>query len=134
MTTNVAFHTALSALSITGVKRVYAYEPDSVSTADIPAQYVALPTGDAGKSGDWAAVCDDHSKTRVASLVVLVEAAGQEQTLRNFANTLVMMDRVETALDGLSVGVFRDYTIKAGVVEKGGAPFWAVLAEITVRG
>lgn len=134
MSTITGVYEAVRDVSITGVKRVYGYEPDTVNTADLPAQYVRLPQSEAGRFSDWAAVCIDQSKTRNAQLVILLETAGQSTTPANFANALVFMDRVDTALSGLDVGLLRDHTIKAGKIQKNAVDYWAVIADVIVRG
>lgn len=134
MTTTASFYAALAALSITGVKRSFGYEPDSVTTADLPAFYVRLPQSDAGRNSGWAASCSDASKERRAEVVILIEAAGQDRTAANFANTLTYFGRLETALDAADIGVYSDYVIRAGVVQKNETPYWAVIAEYSTRG
>lgn len=134
MTTIAAVYAAVGAVSLTGIKRTYGYEPDIVDAADLPAQYVRLPQSDAGRLSDWASACVDMSKERQAQLVVLIEAAGLEQTAANLATMLTFMDRVDAALDALTVGVWRNHVIRPGVVSKNDTDYWAVLADVVVRG
>ena len=67
MTTTVtAFYAALNTLSVTGVTRRFTYEPNSMNTADLPAQWVRLPNSANGASNSFASACVDTSKERTA--------------------------------------------------------------------
>lgn len=134
MATVASQYSALAATVITGVTRRFSYEPDSVATADLPAQYVRLPGMDAGRGSAFSSTCADSSKLRTYEVVVLVEAAGQDMTATAMAATVGMIDKMEAALDAVDLGYHRQYTIQATAVNKGGVPFWAVIGSIEIRG
>jgi hypothetical protein len=62
--TVTAFYGALNSLVVTGVRRRYAYEPNGLSTADLPAQWVRLPGAALGVDSGYASACNDTSKER----------------------------------------------------------------------
>ena len=97
MTTYTAFVAALAGLTVTGVKRSYGFEPDSIDTADLPGLFVRLPSG--GTNDETMTTCSGDGKMRVADLVVIVEPTGQSTTEDRFTKTVTMADSMETALD-----------------------------------
>lgn len=134
MTTLQAFYYGLSRLSVTGVARTYEYEPDGVTTADLPALWVALPSADNGAASNWATACDVTGKSRTAVVVVAIEPAGQDGPGRNTAAVLRMMDALEMALDGLTYP-YVDYTLTGGQpIETALTQYWGVTATVTIRG
>ena len=76
--TVTAFYAALNGLTVTGVTRAYAFEPNGLSTADLPALWVRLPASGLGIDSSYASAENYTSKTRNAEIVVAIEAAGQE--------------------------------------------------------
>ena len=134
--TVAAFYGALNSLVVTGVTRRYTYEPNGLSTADMPAQWVRLPGNGLGIDSAYASACNDTSKERNAELVIAVEAAGQETPGAATTALLTMIDNLETALDGLdaSLSGYLNYSIDAAAVTVGQVPYWALVASVTTRG
>ena len=134
--TVAAFYTALNSLNVTGVTRRYAYEPNGISTADMPAQWVRLPGNGLGIDSAFASASNDTSKERSAELVIAVEAIGQETPGAATTALVAMADNLETALDGWDATRpgYVNYTIAAGPVTVGQVAYWALIANVTTRG
>ncbi len=127
MTTYTAFVTALSGLTVTGVTRKYAYPPEALSTADLPASWPQVPAGDfmpitfgtaPGLSSDLR--CD---------LIVAYEPVGQNTSSVNFAGTLTMMDNLSAALKGMSRPVQGRFawSIRQAIITVAGLEYWALV-------
>lgn len=134
--TVAAFYTALNSLSVTGVTRRYAYEPNGISTADMPAQWVRLPGNGLGIDSAYASASNATSKERSAELVIAVEAIGQETPGAATTALVAMADNLETALDGWDATRpgYVNYSIDAGSVAVGGVAYWSLIATVTTRG
>ncbi len=134
--TVAAFYSALNSLVVTGVTRRYAYEPNGLSTADMPAQWVRLPGNGLGIDSAYASACNDTSKERNAELVIAVEAAGQETPGAATTALVAMADNLEAALDAFDATRpgYVNYAIDAGAVSVGGVAYWALTATVTTRG
>lgn len=133
MTTVATFHAALSGLSITGVKRQYTYQPNTLNTADLPASFPQMPGLEYAAGGEWASTCEDTSKVHTGTLVVAVEAAGQDMTTKAFNACVTMQDNLATALDAWTAPAYLDYSTSFQPVNIGGVDYWAVRAVVTAR-
>ena len=132
--TVTAFYGALNSLVVTGVRRRYAYEPNGLSTADLPAQWVRLPGAALGIDGGYASACNDTSKERTAELVIALEAAGQDTPGAATTALLTMIDALETALDALAYPLV-EYTISGSEpIVTALTQYWGVTATVTIRG
>lgn len=128
MTTYTAFVTALSGLVVTGVTRRYTAPPASVSTADLPAQYPMLPTGDerpltfaqGGMPGNVLMRCD---------LVIAFEPIAQGTHTSNFSGLLTLMDNARTAIAGMTRPTDGPITctFRMGIVTIAGGEYWALV-------
>lgn len=134
--TVTAFYASLTGLVVTGVTRRYTNEPNGISTADMPAQWVRLPGAGLGIDSSYASASNATSKERNAELVIAVEAGGQETPGAATTALLTMIDNLETALDGLdaSLSGYLNYSIDAAAVTVGQVPYWALVASVTTRG
>ena len=134
--TVTAFYAALNGLTVTGVTRAFAFEPNGLSTADLPALWVRLPASGLGIDSSYASAENYTSKTRAAEIVIAIEAAGQETAAANTTAVLTVIDNLETALDTWDATRpgYVDYSIDSGQVTIGGVPYWAVIATVTTRG
>ena len=134
--TVTAFYGALNSLVLTGVTRRYAFGPNGINTADLPAQWVRLPSSGLGISTGFASAENDTSKERVAELVIAIEAAGQETPGANTTSVLTLVDNLESALDAwdASVSGYVDYSIDTGQVATGQQAYWGLIATVTMRG
>lgn len=134
MTALQTFYYGLSRMTVSGVARSYEYEPDGLTTADLPALWVTLPNADNGQASNWATSCELTGKSRSAQVVIAIEAAGQDTPAPNTRAVLRMMDALETALDALSYP-FVEYTISGGEpIVTALTQYWGVTANVTIRG
>ena len=131
-TTNAAFVTAVQAWSVTGVTRHFDEPPQSLKTADLPAAWPMLPSGE---MGGYVTTCDDgKSKTRNINFIIAIEPAGQGTNATNYAQIAGLMDALETVLDADSTFVYPlEYTITSGPVLVAGNTYWAITASINGR-
>lgn len=134
--TVAAFYSDMSGLIVTGVTRRFAYEPNGLNTADLPAQWVRLPGNGLGIDGAFASACNDTSKERSAELIIAMEAAGQETPGANTTALLALIDNLEAALDAWDATRpgYVNYAIQAGQVVVAELPYWGVVATVTTRG
>ena len=134
MTTFASFVSSMGGLTITGVERTWTSTPESIGTADLPAQFIRLPDGEAAYAPDD---CISTGKTRNIELVVCIEPAALEVAKQNFADTIAMMDYIETALDAWNAAqnsMLFSYSISTSgnaPVFIGDTAYWAVIAAIT---
>ena len=134
--TVTGFYAALNGLTVTGVTRAFAFEPNGLDTADMPALWVRLPSSGLAVDSSYASADNDTSKTRTAEIVIAVEAAGQGTASANTTSMLTMIDNLETTLDAWDATRpgYVDYSIDSGQVTIGGIPYWALIATVTTRG
>ncbi len=134
MTTLQNFYYSLSRMTVSGVARNYEYEPDGLTTADLPALWVTLPGADNGQTSNWATACEATGKSRTAQVVIAVEAAGQDSPAPNTRAVLRMLDALEAALDALSYP-FVEYTLSGSEpIVTALTQYWGVTATVTIRG
>jgi len=130
-----SFVDALEALSITGVSKTFTSGPPrSLKTAQLPAQWVQMPTG--AEAAVHKGAPARGWQTLRAELVVAYEAVGQGTQPTNFDGTVDMMDSVATAVaaaTGLGKAAQR-YELRMEEVGVGGNAYWAVVASVEVEG
>ena len=130
MTTFASLVSSVSSIEVAGVQRRYTYTPESLGAADLPAQFVRLPDGSTGHA---PTSCLEYQKERAIELVVCIEPANLETAQQNYADTVEMMDYIETALDAWIGAQLFSYTIStsgSAPVYVGSTPYWAVIASI----
>jgi len=133
MTTALQAITALSAMSVTGVTRVYAYPPTSLNNADLPAMWVQLPTMDSGRPLVLSAASGWPRLT--VDVIIAVEPVGTGTQAANFAAQVTLLDALDAALAATDIGKARpDWRITAGGVTIAGNDFWALRAEVNIHG
>ena len=139
MTTFASFVTSISGLSITGIERTYTSTPESIGTADLPAQFVRLPSADAGYA---PADCDETEVVRTIELVVCIEPVGLGTASQNFDDTVTMLDYMQTAIstwiflpaqDNIAV-TYSLATSNDAPIVVGDTTYWGVIATIIGRG
>lgn len=132
MTTYVSYVNALEALTISGVTRKHTSgQPISLNTADLPGQWVDVPTGAAVP----ATCAGDFSRTLVANIVIALEPVGQNKRPVNFDACVVMMDSIHTALvayngnSGLDAPI--SWNSRLMFVTVNTVDYWAVVTDVT---
>lgn len=135
ITTFSAFHDTLGDLAVSGVSKKFDNPPTALNTADMPAQWVELPTAEEpamtyGTMGGWPTFRMD--------LVVAYKPVAQGTQVTNWDGALTICDAVLTALRAIAPNALGrgplEWTIRVGVVEVGQATYWAVIAEVTGHG
>jgi hypothetical protein len=124
--------TALTSMSITGVKSELSYPPASVATADLPLLFPGKitiseePITFAG-GGGWGPF--------TAEIIIPVVPIGQGTQSQNYTNTKTIVDNLSTALRSLSVGRAKlNWSIEANAgILIADNQYWAVIATIEGR-
>jgi hypothetical protein len=137
ITTMSDFVAAVAAIgdAVTTVKRAYTYPPRSVSTADLPASFVRLPTGEEGAltldgTGGWP--------TRRVDLVILVEPIEQNRPDINYDTVMSNLDALETQLRATGARVVAQskptWRIDVRIIELNQTQYWGIVASLEARG
>ena len=135
MTTLTTFVTDLGDLTVTGVTKKLDEPPRALKTADMPSQWVQVPSIER-----MPATFQSQGKlwdTLRAQLVIALEPVGQSTQAANWSGILTFMDNLHTALadiDALVVQGRIQYTIVQGIVLVSGNDYWAVIAEVEGHG
>ena len=119
----------LSGLTITGVTKAYGAPPAQLSTAQLPAQWPRLPSGEmtiaslTGAAGLPSLTCD---------LVIAVEVIGQNVQPANYAKCLAMIDALQTALTTEALdGVVDSWQMRLDAEQIGDTSYWVIVATVT---
>ena len=125
--TYTSFVNALSAITVTGVKRQYTAPPSQLSSADLPAMHPQLPehTQDvisiSSNTGLFTAACE---------LAIVIKANQQGTAAANFAECLTMLDALNSALiDNTSALNIDRWSIRQTAVAYGDA-YWTIVARV----
>ena len=131
MTTNVQWLDAVQALTPTGIARVFAQRPDSLTTADLPAAWPMLPAVDVGPP---LSTCRDSDKVRTIGYMVAYNPINQDTGEQNLENIAAIVDNLETAFDSLTATEFIEYSIQTTAdISIAGVPYYGLECEITGR-
>jgi hypothetical protein len=133
-TTYTNFVTNLGNLSITSVKRAFDEPPQSLNTADLPALWVELPTGE---EDPFTMQAHGGYPTFRGNLVVAVEAAGQSRQPERWSDCLTMMDNVATALRAAVKTVVRgqlSWSIALETITVAENDYWSIVATVEGNG
>lgn len=129
ITSYETFVDSLAALTVTGVTRKFTEPPNSIGSADLPAMWPGLPSGEETAmtfqtAGGWP--------TLTCDLIIAVEAVAQDTQSANFAATITIMDNLSSALRLASIGrAALTWTITANaLVQVAGVTYWAVIATV----
>lgn len=130
MTTFAAWLADLATLATVGVTRKYTSgPPESLSTADLPAQWIELPHGE---NRPAYAGAEGGDRTMMADLVIALEPVAQNKQNVNFAAAVTMLDAVNTIFTAHTSLLMGPMTWRSRVVSIGVANvnYWAVVTEI----
>lgn len=133
MTTYAAFVGELEALTVTGVTRKFTQgQPNTLNTADLPAQWVDLPRGESVP----ATCAGDMTRTLTADLLIALEPVGQNQKPTNFDAVVVMLDSIHTALDAATFGTMSipGWNSKLVILTVNTVDYWGVQTEVSALG
>lgn len=129
-TTFAAWLNSLEGLTIAGVTRCYtAGPPASLTTADLPAQWLELPHGETRPA---CAGAEGGDRTLYTDLVIALEPVGQNTQAANFDATVAMLDSIETGLKALTSVLLGPMTWRSrlAIVTVSGNTYWAVITEV----
>ena len=119
----------LAGLDVAGVVKTYTAPPTQLSTAQLPAQWARLPSGETaiasmgGQMGLPSLTCD---------LVIAVEVIGQNTQPANYAKTLGLIDALQATLaDEALGGVVDSWTLRLDAEQIGDAAYWVIVATVT---
>ena len=132
-TTYTAFVGELEALVISGVTRRYTTgQPNTLNTADLPAQWVDLPRGESVP----ATCAGDMTRTLTADLIIALEPVAQNTRPTNFDATVTMLDSIHTALDAATFSTMAvpSWGSKLQYVTVNTVDYWAVTTEVSALG
>lgn len=126
-----AFVSSIANMTIGSITKKYAYPPASISSADLPVQWVQMPRSDeespmtlAGKDG-WVGVTVD--------LIIALVPVSQGDQSANFDAAIKMMDTVRAALGLLAASSKTKlrWQISQTGVNVAGVDYWAVKATVS---
>jgi len=119
----------LAGLTVTGVVKAYSAPPTQLSTAQLPAQWARLPSGETtistmtGAAGLPSLTCD---------LVIAVEVIGQNTQPANYAKALAIIDALHAALADEALGCVLDsWQMRVDVDQVGDTAYWVIVATVT---
>ncbi len=128
---------AIAALSLAGVRTVYAEPPSNVTTDELPALWPELPTLD---SGDFVFSCDTLNTTATMQFVIAVSPYGQKTQPIRFNDSVDIVDQLRTVLSTTSHGgtwsysTFLYFELSVGTdINTMTAFYWGIRATITAR-
>ena len=132
-TTYAAYVAALAAMNITGVTTEFSEPPRQLHTAQLPAQFPRLPTGENGivafssATGLSSATCE---------LVIVIEPVQQNLQSVNYALALTLLDNTETALATNAAAFGLDgWTLEVQRSPLGdGTVYWTLVATVEASG
>lgn len=130
--TFASLSSALSALTITGVT-VKASPPQRIPSGDLPIAYPRFPNGEQasaafnGAEGLDVVACD---------FALLVETAGQNTNVVNYADTITYMDRLNAALKTAMTTnrVIDGWSMRMDIELIGETAYWAIIATVRASG
>jgi|GEM_PF-5188659 len=126
------FYQGLANLEVAGVKKRLPVPPVSLSSADLPAQWVQFPQAEAGALTFQQGMAWPLLR---AELVIAILPVGRERAEVPYAKVLDFMEALSEALQGADVcrgSVF--YTMYQDIITVAGNDYWAVIAEVEGRG
>ena len=119
----------LAGLDVAGVVKRYSSPPTQLSTAQLPAQWPRLPSGETqiatmtGAAGLPSLTCD---------LLIAVEAMAQNTQPANYAKALTVIDALQTTLTTEALGgVVDSWQMRLDAEAIGDTAYWVIVATVT---
>jgi len=119
----------LAGLDVAGVVKVYTAPPTQLSTAQLPAQWARLPSGETaiasmgGQMGLPSLTCD---------LVIAIEAMAQNTQPANYAKGIAVIDALQAALTTEALeGVLDSWALRLDAEAIGDTAYWVIVATVT---
>ena len=129
MSTYSGFLSGLAGLSVTGVTKRFSEPPAQLSSAQLPAQYVALPDG----STSVATFSGVSGLTEcVAQIRIVIEPLGQNTQSANWTKATTLIDAMQAAIATNANTLDIDsWKMAINVEPIGDAAYWVIVAEVT---
>ena len=126
--TYTSFVNALSAITVTGVKRQYTAPPSQLSSADLPAMHPQLPE----HTQDVISILSNTGLFTVAcELAIVIKANQQGTAAANFAECLTMLDALNDALTTNTAALNIDrWAMRQDGVTYGDTAYWTIVARV----
>lgn len=130
MTTYASFCSNLETLSVTGVTRAFAAPVAKLDTAELPALFPILVSGDSAVAIQGGSA---YTRTRRMNLCLAIMAVGDSNVAQDYATAKTLMDNLDAALKTLDATLnYRlSWTLRVGVQTVGGVDYRAILVEVT---
>jgi len=124
-----SFLSALSSLVVTGVTKQFGEPPAQLNSAQLPAQYVGLPS--ANTSAVTLTSLTDLL-TVTAELRIAIEPLAQNMQSANWTKTVGLLDALQTALVANAAALALDeWRIGVEVAPIGDVAYWVIVATVT---
>jgi hypothetical protein len=119
----------LAGLSITGVVKAYSSPPTQLSTAQLPAQWPRLPSGETQVASLTGALA---APTFTCDLVIAVEAMQQNTQPANYAKALTVIGALQATLTTEALdGVVDSWQMRLDGEQIGDTAYWVIVATVT---
>ncbi len=119
----------IQALEITGVKKSYDGPPKSIPSANLPAKFPALPSGDESPLAFGGGV---QFPAMTADMVVVYDTFQGNTPMYNLEETVKIMDNVAAALRGGQLNQRKNsFTMNVATVDIASVTYWAVVTTVT---
>ena len=131
MTTYASFVTALTGMTVSGMKNMYATPISKADTAQLPCLFPMTLLGESRMAIQGGSA---HHNVRTVPLVVLMNPVGASNLAQDFSATQTMLDALDAALKTLESTANYDlaWAADVGVFDLAGQPFRAISLEVTM--
>lgn len=124
-----SFLSALSSLVVTGVVKRFSEPPAQLNSAQLPAQYVALPDSSTNVATLAGSI---DTLTVTVELRIAVEPLAQNTQSANWTKAVGLIDALQTALAGsVDTLALDEWRIGVQVAAIGDAAYWVIVAQVT---
>jgi hypothetical protein len=127
--TATSFVGTLGGLTVTGVKKKYAFPPSQLDTAHMPCQFVRLPDSTT-PIGTFSGA--PQLDTVTAEIVIVIEPWAQSTNATSFALMLTMIDNLTAALKAEMAAnqQINTWTISSRPTDVGTNEYWSLVATV----
>lgn len=123
------FVTAISSLSVTGVRKKFDAPPSQLSTAALPAMYPRFPEG----SGEVVALDGSSGISSFAcELAIVVNPGAQDRNDVNYAAAVALMSALDEALraEAADEDYIDRWSMRLDVEPIGEVMYWVIIARV----
>ena len=124
-----AFLAGLAGLVVTGVTKRFSEPPAQLNNAQLPAQYVGLPSAN---TNVVTLTSLNDLLTVTAELRIAIEPLAQNMQSANWTKTVGLLDALQTALVANAAALALDeWRIGVEVAAIGDVAYWVIVANVT---